>query len=1049
MTTDINGSSLSGDLADDGVSPQSLFGNDGNSVVMTHGSSPASEGGGDADADMATMYSSMSHGGDSTLHAMSSMSSMGMSDSSHGDMNHGDMHGSMSHSMHSSTGIQAVQTGSWFDPNTWAGGVVPGDGDDVEIPGGITVTYDGESDARINKVSLYGDLEFATDQNTKIIVDTIEAFGASTFRIGTEHNPVQADVQTQIIIDSQTAVSDAAQIEKGIVTMGTVSIYGADKLDFVAVQDASAGDNKLVLDLPYGSTEPLGWTVGDRIVLGGTDYDKNGSHTDNSKSQDEVLTITAINGNEISFINENITTGDNTVLRFDHARPEGFEDQVNLYVANTTRNVSISTENGASVPIENRGHVMFMHSNDVKVFNAGFYDLGRTDKSRLIDEVGTNLDGSPGTGTNVRGRYAVHFHHVGLHNDSGAHDHSGMNHGHNHSGTTTAGVASGNAIVGSPGWGLVHHHSDATFEDNVVFDVVGSGIVAEGGAETGLWHNNITIKTTGDADPHHGFGHSGPRVQNFDLGFNGEGYWVQGAGQIVMTDNVAVSADGAGVTVFGGGDGGASVRDQHTIDVSDLPSEWQDIAQGFGDGSVVDVAAVPLRQLSGFEAYNVDDGILTWGTMLNSDGQHEIDVPGAHAIDTVVPAHGYRATIDDFQVWQVRQDGVQLWYSSQYDVSNGLLLANESIHPFGRGAGLSNNGKNHTFSDLHVEGFAVGVELPNDGTGRRNDFQHRDIIGSVLEDSYIASARSNFANFGDDAHYFELLGNNQFAPVELESNNQLPVADFETESIGGLAYKFDAASSFDPDPWSNYSQFETRGIIAYAWDFDADGTIDGFGRTAQHRFTQTGLQDVSLTVWDQDGEATVLTETIDVQDGGAVNAFLNGEFSENTFKNYSRGSSIDANLGWAKSTGFLDPLLGTDGALVLSTGSTRSAGVVQVVEDDFIRQGLHQLSVTLKNTDGNDRVDQQNQIVISLFGINGQFDNAATDKTTAPRQVGALPFEMTELLNVDLGGSNYDWQTFDFDINLGSGFEYLVAEINTADSRQAGDFIAIDSFVLS
>ena len=375
---------------------------------------------------------------------------------------------------------------------------------------------------------------------------------------------------------------------------------------------------------------------------------------------------------------------------------------------NTTRNVSISTENGASVPIKNRGHVMLMHSNDVKVLNAGFYDLGRTDKSRLIDEVGTNLDGSTGNGTNVRGRYALHFHHVGVHGDSDM--------GHDHMNMSTAGIASGNAIVGSPGWGLVHHNSDAHFSDNVVFDVVGAGIVSEGGAETGSWDHNITIKTIGDANSHHSFGHNDPRVKNFDFGFNGEGYWVQGAGQVVMTDNIAVSAEGAGVTVFGGGDGGASARDQQTIEVSKLPSEWQDIAQGYGDGTVVDVATVPLRLLSGFEAYNVDDGILTWGTMLNTDGQHMFDVPGSHKLDTVVPAHDYRATVDDFKVWQVRNNGVQLWYSTQYDISNGLILANESLAPHARGTGLANNSRNHTFKDLYVEGFQIGMQVPTDGT---------------------------------------------------------------------------------------------------------------------------------------------------------------------------------------------------------------------------------------------------------------------------------------------------------------------------------------------
>ena len=327
--------------------------------------------------------------------------------------------------------------------------------------------------------------------------------------------------------------------------------------------------------------------------------------------------------------------------------------------------------------------------------------------------------------------------------------------------------------------------------------------------------------------------------------------------------------------------------------------------------------------------------------------------------------------------------------------------------------------------------------------------QHRDITASVIEDSYISGVKTNFANFNNDAHYLQLLGNNTFGEVELELNNQLPVAAFEGSAIGDLAYQFDGADSYDLDPASNYSKFETRGIIAWGWDFDSDGNIDAFGRTARHQFEQAGNQDVTLTVWDQDGVSTSLTQPFDIQPTEFGNAFYNGEFSENKFRNYSQGSSLDANLGWAKSSGSLDPLLGNEGALVLTTGSKYSVGVVQVVEDDFILKGDHQLSITLKNTEGTDRYDHRNRIDVALFGVNGEFNNRASDKTKAPQQVGALPFEMTEILKVDLGGDSYDWQTFDFDVNLGVGFEYLVAEINMSYGNQSGDFIAIDSFSLT
>ncbi len=66
----------------------------------------------------------------------------------------------------------AVQDGSWFDPNTWANGQVPGDGAKVHIPQGVSVVYDGQSQASLFTVRLDGDLDFATDVNTFMEVDT-------------------------------------------------------------------------------------------------------------------------------------------------------------------------------------------------------------------------------------------------------------------------------------------------------------------------------------------------------------------------------------------------------------------------------------------------------------------------------------------------------------------------------------------------------------------------------------------------------------------------------------------------------------------------------------------------------------------------------------------------------------------------------------------------------------------------------------------------------------------------------------------------------------
>ncbi|NJK28138.1 MAG: hypothetical protein HC925_06080, partial [Coleofasciculaceae cyanobacterium SM2_3_26] len=286
---------------------------------------------------------------------------------------------------HAAATHRAVNNGSWFDPNTWEGKRIPSAGARVLIPEGISLTYDGESNASLKTLRVDGALTFAADRNTQMVVDTFVTNMGSTLRIGTPENPVQADKRTRILIDGSEAIDrtwDPTLLSRGIITHGKVEIHGAEKTEFVALQgNARAGDSELVL-----KEVPQGWRIGDRLVLGGTSHNPNGSDADNTRFQDEVLTITAIDGRRIQFINNDVDSGNPAenpnVLRFDHAAPPGFEAyDLQLYVANTSRNVSIETLNATEVPIAQRGHVMFMHNPDVQVHNAGFYNLGRSDKS--------------------------------------------------------------------------------------------------------------------------------------------------------------------------------------------------------------------------------------------------------------------------------------------------------------------------------------------------------------------------------------------------------------------------------------------------------------------------------------------------------------------------------------------------------------------------------------------------------------------------------------------------------------------------------------------
>jgi hypothetical protein len=591
----------------------------------------------------------------------------------------------------------AVKNGSWFDPNTWKNGKLPDNKAQVFIPKGVRVNYTQESNNRLYTLRVDGTLNFATKKNTKMLVDTLFVASEGQLLIGNLNNPIQANKTAQIIFTSDKLINtnwDPEQLSRGLISQGKVRINGADKLDFVALkQDALAGERELILNLPTGTSTPQGWQVGDQLVLGGTYYTNKGSDQDNSRFHDEVLTITAINGNRITFTNNDITSGDNTILRFNHERPEGYKNNLNLYVANTTRNVIFETENGEIVPIQQRGHVMFMHNPDVVIENAGFYNLGRTDKNKLIDDPKLNRDGSQGNGTNVRGRYSLHFHHTGI---------DDLN--------STPAIAKGNAIVGSPGWGIAHHASYALLEDNVVFDVVGAGISAEAGHEIGTWRNNIAIKITGDQSPQPDLGPTSVRVNRFDFGFNGEGYWVQGAGQVAIIDNIAISTSSASIIHYGGGDGGQEVRDAQTIAVKNLPLQYQSIAKGTDDETVVDVSAVPIRQLSGFESYNSGLGISFWATLKNIDNQLEIE--GTKDVKT---AHNFHSRVENFKVWNSRFAGVNFHYASQIDLENGLIIGSKlNSHPQSKGIGGNSNSFNNNFKNILIDGFKLGILVPLD-----------------------------------------------------------------------------------------------------------------------------------------------------------------------------------------------------------------------------------------------------------------------------------------------------------------------------------------------
>ncbi len=412
------------------------------------------------------------------------------------------VHGDVTHT--------AVANGNWFDAATWDVGV-PGAGAVARIPSGRTVTYAGVAAGPIRAVLVEGTMRFSSSTTSELMLDTLEVGMGGALYIGTVATPVQADVEVRIVFTSDADIDvswDPELISRGLIAHGRVEIHGARKTVHGKVAiDPLAGQNSLVLAEP-----PQGWNVGDTLVLTGTRY--SGWKWDNSiqavryhGTQDEVVTIAAIDGATVTL---------DQVLQYNHTSPRA---DLKASVANFSRNITFSSADGGATPRHRRGHVMLMHHTGFDVRYAAFDDLGRTDKnvpSFDLDQLGAITSTS-----NVRGRYPLHLHISGIAEPD------------------KPAMVVGNAVMHSPGWGYVHHASNAVFHDNASFDTHGAGFVAETGDEIGSWTANIAIKAEGNSafNPK-----NGNDVETFDMARSGAGFWFQGR-MVRSVGNVAASVN--------------------------------------------------------------------------------------------------------------------------------------------------------------------------------------------------------------------------------------------------------------------------------------------------------------------------------------------------------------------------------------------------------------------------------------------------------------------------------------------------------------------------
>ena len=587
---------------------------------------------------------------------------------------HGGMHGGvMKLAPAEGASHTVVVSGDWSDSSVWQNGTLPTDGADVYIPAGLILTVDGIIAETLHTIRIDGTLRFNTDVDTEIRVDTVLGSVDSRFEMGTANTPIADGVTARVTVADTGEIDrawDPFGFSRGVLLQGSSSIHGAAMTSWATLNTAPlAGDTTLTL-----TTVPDNWKVGDSLVIAGTDADTTG---------DETVTISGLNGTLVSL--------DQTLQR-DHLPPRA---EFQIHVANTTRNAVIESENPA---LDRRGHVMFMHNRDVSVAFGGFYELGRSNKMEAPNDAELDENGllREGTGTNVVGRYSVHFHRNGVQAGDGP------------------ATVTGSAIVGSPGWGFVNHSSYVEITDNVAHNVSGAAFVTEAGDEIGSFIGNLSIRTHGTGDH--------PTERADDFGHAGDGFWFQGAG-VSIENNVATGATGSGLILY---NDALSQPEGQRIEflAENLPD-----ASVAGDAETVPVTLVPVRSFKGNTAYGSELGAQVYyhRTLIQVDTD-QLDI--AQSLQGTVAD----SVLEDMTIWN-SVEGFSASYALD-TIFRNFTIVNPHDAPGHVGFDASNayNRAGHMYENLEIEGFETGLIPSSNGQVVINGGQFNNAQDIVIQE---------------------------------------------------------------------------------------------------------------------------------------------------------------------------------------------------------------------------------------------------------------------------------------------------------------------------
>jgi len=632
----------------------------------------------------------------------------------------------------------AQKSGDWFDKNTWLEGTIPSHAAIVHIPNGIAVDYEGRSSSRIFCIrvdGIFNGIQTTATDTTSLIVDTfigtmnskiqfkantptdgnilisIQPFDIEAHKAGTsghsqiwntealahfsdraDHYQVTYDIgpdnrfktyansltgNTSVTETSRTTVDDIAgilgrsqwdptQLSIGLITMGELEIIGQEKSVMAKLNiDALKSTKNITL-----SSTPSGWEVGDTILVtlgGNKDAVSNGT---------ELAEIASISGTAI-------TTTQN--LKKNH---EGrIQDDLHCYVGNLNRNIVFRSVKKNST---HRGHLMAMHNaTNVQIKNAAFIDMGRTDKTQLLDDrlwkewvepvVGNTYVSALGQEcsqlevpaaediSNHRGRYSIHLHKLGATNGSNLAE------------------VTGNVVWGNPGWGITHHSSHADVSDNLIYQVTGSALVSEAGDETGFWNNNLVI----EVDKGHTFDVYKSSLFYDDYLFSGQGLGMKGRSILCKGNVIADAKMGVGVINFN-----AAINSTTRMDATALAN----VRPGF---------QIDQFPLSSNEYAKEGNGILPLEVALILENTTVINsLFGLSSIERDMGVnHESRSIFNNFKVWGANT-GVRITYQNDYSFRD-LFISGRNDNSIG--VYMWKHSHNHSFERIKLVDLKEGI----------------------------------------------------------------------------------------------------------------------------------------------------------------------------------------------------------------------------------------------------------------------------------------------------------------------------------------------------